>query len=173
LRVAPSCPFQAFRTLAPCVLGNETGLRVTALEPWQLPTTMSTWCSGVPCSSLCHAPQVSTGTLYVADRFGGWQEAALTSLASHFVDATKSFVDGAVPGALEAVKAAKAAEGSDGEDGLALEQAAPFRVPQLSHPSCTSAVPNDKVLKQQCMPFIKFKMEEATAGGKQVRLICA
>ncbi len=84
--------------------------------------------------------------VYVAERYGGWQEVALNSLKAQFNAASKGFgaemkeVQNAV---IEAVKA-----------------------------SGTAGALNDKALKGLVIPFAKLKADEATKGGLQVNTVC-
>lgn len=89
--------------------------------------------------------QVVRADVYVADRYGGWQEVALTALAEHFDAAAKRF-----PGDLKDVQNA---------------------VVDAVKASGTATAANDKALKGLVIPFSKLKAEEATKGGSQVRLL--
>ena len=91
-------------------------------------------------SSLCTA-QVTRADVYVALRYGGWQEAVLRSLAAHFDANSKAFPAAALQDVLQAVK----------DSGTAGDMA-------------------DKALKQTVIPFAKLKMSEAQSGGAQVGL---
>lgn len=90
--------------------------------------------------------QVLRADVYVAERYGGWQEVALNSLKAQFDAATRGFrsemrdVQSAVT---EAVKA-----------------------------SGTAGALNDKALKGLVIPFAKLKADEATKGGLQVNFVC-
>ncbi len=84
--------------------------------------------------------KITRGELYVAEKFVGWQEAALLALQQQFSAASRTFPKDAPGAVIEAVKADPSMAG----------------------------VP-DKQLKQQVMPFVKFKMDEAVKGGAQVR----
>eukprot|EP00195_Chlamydomonas_chlamydogama_P014672 CAMPEP_0202900896 /NCGR_PEP_ID=MMETSP1392-20130828/12094_1 /ASSEMBLY_ACC=CAM_ASM_000868 /TAXON_ID=225041 /ORGANISM="Chlamydomonas chlamydogama, Strain SAG 11-48b" /LENGTH=1103 /DNA_ID=CAMNT_0049587353 /DNA_START=121 /DNA_END=3432 /DNA_ORIENTATION=- len=85
------------------------------------------------------ALKVTHGDIFVAERFIGWQEKTLLALQTAFDPKTKTFSPDANAKVLEAVK----------EDPAAASM-------------------NEKQLKQMAMPFAKFKMEEAVAGGAQV-----
>ena len=82
--------------------------------------------------------------MYVAERYGGWQEVVLQSLTDQFDAGSKDFrgelkdVQNAV---VEAVKA-----------------------------SGTAGALNDKALKGLVIPFAKLKIDEAKKGGLQVDL---
>jgi leucyl-tRNA synthetase len=92
-------------------------------------------------------PKVATVALFVAERFGGWQESVLIVLQSKFDAATKTFAADTVAAVLEAVKSSAASAPADSSGGA----------------------PTEKVLKQLAMPFTKFKMDEAATAGAQVR----
>eukprot|EP00878_Enallax_costatus_P006705 GHUV01007030.1.p1 GENE.GHUV01007030.1~~GHUV01007030.1.p1 ORF type:complete len:1031 (+),score=336.93 GHUV01007030.1:253-3345(+) len=83
-------------------------------------------------------PKITHGQVWVSQQFVGWQEAVLRALQGKYDASSNSFAADTVPAVLEAVKSV---EGS----GL-----------------------NEKQLKQMAMPFAKYKMEEAQAGGLQV-----
>ncbi len=88
------------------------------------------------------ATQVVRADVYVAERYGGWQEVVLNSLAAQFDACSKDFrgelreVQNAV---VEAVKA-----------------------------SGTAGALADRALKGLVIPFAKLKVDEAKKGGLQV-----
>lgn len=77
--------------------------------------------------------------IVVGERFIGWQEKVLNALLSRFDDKTRTFADDVFAVVLQSVQNDEIAQGK-----------------------------NDKQLKQLTLPFAKYKMEEAVAGGKQV-----
>ena len=83
--------------------------------------------------------QVARADVYVALRYGGWQEAALKALAVGFDSRSREFPASALKDVLEAVQASGTAGGMP-----------------------------DKALKQTVIPFAKLKMGEAQSGGAQV-----
>ena len=87
-------------------------------------------------------PKMTHASAFVAERFGGWQEVALRALASSYDAEKKAFAADAFGAAQAAVKAAADAGADPALAGL-----------------------NDKQLKALAMPFVKFKVEEATKAG--------
>ncbi|BDA46666.1 Leucine-tRNA ligase, cytoplasmic [Coccomyxa sp. Obi] len=87
-------------------------------------------------------PKVVRADVYVAERYGGWQEVALNSLKAQFDAATKGF-RGEMKDVQNAVTEAVKASG-------------------------TAGALNDKALKGLVIPFAKLKADEATKGGLQV-----
>jgi hypothetical protein len=85
------------------------------------------------------AVKITRGELFVADRFIGWQEAALLALQGQFDAAAGTFPKDAPAAALAAIQADPSVAGTP-----------------------------DKALKQLAMPFVKFMMEGAAKGGAQV-----
>jgi hypothetical protein len=85
-------------------------------------------------------PKVTGATLYVSKQFGGWRADALAELSSRFDPKSKLFSDAAMAEAL----------------------AAASRHTEL-------ADKNEKMVKAAALPFIKFKIADAQAGGEQVR----
>ena len=91
-------------------------------------------------------PQVVRADVYVAERYGGWQEVVLNSLADQFDEGKKDFKGELKDVQNTVVEAVKA--------------------------SGTAGAINDKALKGLVIPFAKLKIDEAKKGGKQV-IICA
>eukprot|EP00884_Botryococcus_braunii_P021860 jgi/Botrbrau1/8358/Bobra.0046s0019.1 len=83
--------------------------------------------------------KMTRADIYVAEKFGGWQEVVLNKLAAEFSAESRSFPPSVFESVLQEVKAS----------GLAGD------------------LP-DKAMKQTVIPFAKFKMEEATKGGPQL-----
>ncbi|KAK9826880.1 hypothetical protein WJX81_003148 [Elliptochloris bilobata] len=84
-------------------------------------------------------PKVTRAGIYVAARYGGWQEAALGYLASRFDAGGGCFPPDTLGSVLEAVRA-----------------------------SGTTGNMPDKALKQTVLPFVRAKMDEAVKGGAQL-----
>lgn len=98
------------------------------------------------CLDLLFHAQVVRADVYVAERYGGWQEVALNSLKAQFDAATKGF-----RGEMKEVQTA---------------------VTEAVKASGTAGALNDKALKGLVIPFAKLKADEATKGGLQVTLHC-
>ena len=109
--------------------------------PWSERRSLDGWLSMH--ERLC-AAQVTRADVYVALRYGGWQEAVLRALAAAFDAKSKTFPDAALQEVLQAVK----------DSGTAGGMA-------------------DKALKQTVIPFAKLKMSEAQSGGAQVGCLAA
>mmetsp|Transcript_17368 Transcript_17368/g.48365 ORF Transcript_17368/g.48365 Transcript_17368/m.48365 type:complete len:1080 (-) Transcript_17368:364-3603(-) len=84
-------------------------------------------------------PKVTSATVYIADRFVGWQETVLQALATAYDTSSNGFPKTAVNEVMAAVKA---------DPKLAGE--------------------NEKALMKMVMPFAKFMMEKATVAGPAV-----
>lgn len=105
------------------------------------------------------AVQVVHADLFVAERWGGWQEAVLRALAPLFNAPAKAFPPEALDAALAAVQ--QHAAGSE-EAAAESINVGGGRVKGLGELS-------DKERKSLVMPFTKTKMAEAAATGPQVR----
>jgi len=84
------------------------------------------------------AQRVVKGTIFVAERFVGWQEVTLMALAKAYQPATKDFASDVFSQVVTAVKA---------DDSMAGK--------------------SEKDVKSAVLPFAKFKMEEAVKVGRQ------
>lgn len=77
--------------------------------------------------------------VFVAEQYLPWQESILKALKARFDPASRKFAADVFAAVIEQVRA----------DNTAGDR-------------------NDKQLKQQCMPFAKFKMDEAASAGAAV-----
>ena len=85
------------------------------------------------------SPQVTHCDMYVAEQYGGWQEATLQYLGSRFNPDSRTFPSDTMAGVVPAVQQAGAGGGQP-----------------------------DKALKGTVIPFAKLKSDEAIAIGGQV-----
>jgi len=83
--------------------------------------------------------KVVHGDMFVAERFGGWQEGVLLALQGAFNKETKSFPPDVINRVVEAMKVHESMAGK-----------------------------SEKEVKATTLPFAKLKVEEATKGGLQV-----